>query len=319
MAMHSADSTEKRLEILGEDSEAHFWPQEEEEQSDDSDSDDEDDPYENPGNKRLLQLGRSLSNYAARAGSTDSLSTLSKASTSAPSSPQSYASDDSMESDTGMETSLHGMTALSLGPGSSAAFRAEAAGTLQRAWDEGHAVKNLEVEFGLLVPAFNAGVDAAREEVLRFFLSHIDTSTGVPERLASARKVFITWGPIIGKYATTDRSTLAFDMQRYCCTPQPSTSTSALAPYFGILLRAAYETDLLEETPLIKWRDTDRAQMAAKGQVDMDGKKVDAVQWEEVWKRGKVYVDVLESMESDSEEEESEEGSEEEESGEESD
>ena len=59
--------------------------------------------------------------------------------------------------------------------------------------------------------------------------------------------------------------------------------------------------------------------MPAKGQVDMDGKKVDGEQWEEVWKRGKVYVDVLESMESDDDDESEEESGEEGDSDEESD
>ena len=69
------------------------------------------------------------------------------------------------------------------------------------------------------------------------------------------------------------------------------------APYFGVLLRALYETDTLTEEELVEWRSLSTAR--GEGAKDGEEKKI----WLEIFGRGKVYVDVLEQMESDDEDE----------------
>ena len=72
------------------------------------------------------------------------------------------------------------------------------------------------------------------------------------------------------------------------------------APYFGVLLRALYESDTLTEEELVEWRSLSTAR--GEGAKDEEEKQL----WLEVYNRGKVYVDVLEQMESDDEEGEDE-------------
>jgi translation initiation factor eIF-2B subunit epsilon len=79
------------------------------------------------------------------------------------------------------------------------------------------------------------------------------------------------------------------------------------SPYFGILLRALYESDTLTEEKLVEWRSLS----TARGEGAKDEMETKA--WLEIYGRGKVYVDVLEEMESEDEGEEGEDEEDEEE------
>ena len=264
----------KRLETLGPDSVGYLWPVEEEEPLSDSEDEGED-PFEHPRNKRLLQLGRSLSNLSS---STDSLSTLSAASSSAPSSPMSDASD----------ASLPNIPTLSL-DAVPPAFHVEASASLARAFVEGHSVENAMLELRTLVMGYNAGVDRAREEVTTFLMSKIDVSSGVAAGvLKSATTIWSRWGTMAAGLAP-DLTNIALDVQGYCV------QHDEYAAYFGIILRALYETDVLGEEDLTEWRSLS----AARGEGTKDGKEKKV--WVDVFGKGKVYVDVLEQMESESE------------------
>jgi translation initiation factor eIF-2B subunit epsilon len=276
----------RRNEVLGPDTEGYLWPQEEEEPPSDSE-DEDDDPYEHPRNKRLLQLGRSLSNVTT---STSSLSTLSKASSSPPQSPISIAS----------SSSLPDLPSLSLDAGPPPAFYSEARASLARAFDEGHSIENAILELRTLVMGYNAGIDRAREEVINFLLSRINISGGAAQILASATSVFGRWGKL-AESLTTDPTSVVLDVQSYCV------ENSSHAPWFGIVLRALYETDVVAEEDLVEWRDLSAAQ--GEGQGEENKKK----QWKEMWVKGKAYVDVLEDMESDDDEDDDEEEDEDEE------
>lgn len=293
--VQSAEISAQRLQILGDQSLGFIWPSEEEEPS--SDSEDEgDDPYEHPRNKRLLQLGRTFSNLSA---STSSLSTLSKAS----SSPASTAADSDSDA------SLPDIPSMSLGTGPSAAFTAEAQSTLQRGYEEGYDVLNIGTEMGLLFPAYNAGVDAARKEIVDFILSKINIGTGgaaAAAVLGSATKLFTHWKPIFPKFSS-DPLLILLDIQAYV-VDHPD-----IAGWFGILLRGAYEADLVDEVALVRWREDGQAQGKSADIQQSDSRD----RWAEVWKKGKVYVDVLEQMDSDDDddddnEEEEDDGSEDE-------
>lgn len=82
------------------------------------------------------------------------------------------------------------------------------------------------------------------------------------------------------------------------------------APYFGILLRALYESDILTEEELLEWRSLS----TARGEGTKD--EVEKKAWMELFQRGKVYVDVLEKMESEDEGEDEEDGDEDDDEGE---
>ena len=184
-------------QALGEGQKAYLWPQEEEEAESDSD-DDADDPFEHPRNKRLLQLGRTLSNVSE---STQSLSTLSKAS-SPPESPITVASGAS-----GLD-----MPSLSLDDGPPAAFYTEARASLARAYEEGHAVENARLELRTLVMGYNAGVDRARTEVDNFLMSQVKVEGGAAKALQSATAVWGRWGDILEGLAP-DLTNVALDIQ----------------------------------------------------------------------------------------------------------
>jgi len=184
--------------VLGADSTGYLWPNEEEEPASDSE-DEREDPFEHPRNKKLLQLGRSLSDLTS---STTSLSTLSAASTSPASTPSSIAS----------SASLLNIPILSLDSGPPPAFHTEASASLVRAFDEGHAVENALLELRTLVMGYNAGVDRAREEVTRFLNSKVDTTGPAAKVLASATGIWGRWGAIAAGLSP-DLTNIALDVQ----------------------------------------------------------------------------------------------------------
>lgn len=71
-------------------------------------------------------------------------------------------------------------------------------------------------------------------------------------------------------------------------------------PYFAIFLRALYDVDLLDEESLIEWRSLSTAK--GEGASNESERKV----WQEIYGKGKVYVDILEQMDSEDDEDEDE-------------
>ncbi|TYJ53040.1 hypothetical protein B9479_006317 [Cryptococcus floricola] len=275
-----AASKARSSELLGNESVGFLWPNEEEEPASDSEDEDED-LYEHPANKKLLQLGRRLSNLSSAA---TSLSTLSAASSSAPSSPVSMAS----------STSLPDMPSLQLNAGPPPAFYHEAAASLQRAYEEDHKIENALLELRTLVMGYNAGLDRAREEVVKFFVSKVDISGNAASILGAATKVFTRWGPLISNL-TSDPTLMIIDAQSY------TAHNPEYVPWFGIILRGFYEADLVTEEELVEWRDMKESK--GENVREEEGKAV----WKDIWAKGKGYVDVLEAMESEDEDDECEE------------
>ena len=258
-----------------------LWPQEEELCEEDSDDEGED-PFEHPSNKQLLQLGRSLSNLS---GSQASLSTLSAASSSPTMS--AAATDDS---------SLPDVMGMSI-EASESKFAKESYDTLDRAWQEKHSVDNALVEYRLLIKGLNADWEFSRQQVVNYMLDKIEIKSGIPKVLASATSVFTTWGefplqlaPHPSKPGQTEPLKVVLDVQERCV------DEDSLRPFFGIILRAMYEAELVDEEGLIRWRGLKRSQGAGADEKEEI--------WREVWAKGKAYVDVLEQMESDDESEE---------------
>lgn len=258
------------VEVLGTASVGFVWPTEEEEPPADSDDEDED-PYEHPRNKRMLQLGRSLSRESF---STASLSTLSVASTTPPDSPVSMASSASID-----------VSNLNLNDSVNPAFRNEARSSLTRALDEGHQVKNARLELKTLVMGYNSGIDAAREVVVASLMDRVSLDGGAAKILSSSTALWERWAEL----ATSNSrggSDIAMDVQTYCVR------NPTYAPWFGIFLRALYDGDVVDEDALLKWRSLP----AAQGE---GAKESEQELYKEVFAKGKQYVDVLELMESD--------------------
>jgi translation initiation factor eIF-2B subunit epsilon len=285
--IHLTDIAALREKILGKDCVGYLWPQEEELPADDSDDEGED-PFEHPSNKRLLQLGRSLSNLS---GSRASLSTLSAASSSP---GLSAVSDD--------DSSLPDVMGLTMDAAEST-FQKESHDSLNRAWEEGHSVDNALVEYRLLIKGLNADLDFSRKQVVNFMLDKSDLTSGggAPKILATTTSVFTRWGdlalqlaPHPSKAGQNEPLKVVLDVQERCVDEEE------LRPYFGIILRAMYEADIVDEGGLIRWRGLKRSK--GDGQ-DEDKEEI----WKETWAKGKAFVDALEEMESDDDEEESEE------------
>ncbi|WVO15131.1 hypothetical protein L204_102775 [Cryptococcus depauperatus] len=274
---------DKVTPLVGEDSVGYLWPNEEEELSSDSDNEGED-TYEHPRNKKLSQLGRRLSNLSSP---TTSVSTLSNASSSTPSTPLSIAS----------STSLPDMPSLTLDAGPPQVFYREAADSLQRAWEEDHKIENALLELRTLVMGYNAGLDRAREQVINFLLSKVDASGPAASVLASSTKILSRWGGLITNLTGSNPVQIILDAQFFVLN-HPS-----YIPIFGILLRAFYETDIVGEDELIDWRES----KASRGEELSKDRQNETDSWKEIWTRGKGYVDVLESMESEDDEGESDE------------
>lgn len=181
-------TTAERLAILGPESVGFLWPNEEEQLEEDSDSDGED-PYEHPRNKRLLQLGRRLSNVSS---DDDTASTLSIATSSEGGSPESVASSASLADVP--------MLSLNLGPQATPAFHAEASASLARAFEEDHDWEDALLELRTLVMGYNAGVDAARSEVINAILGAVDVQgKGALQIKTAAVKLWQKWGGMVDK------------------------------------------------------------------------------------------------------------------------
>lgn len=252
---------------------------EEAEVEEDSDDDDDDlEPFEHPKNKRLLQLGRSLDDFS---DDDDTCSTLSAASSDT-GSPSSLASDDSLPDIPSLALDV-------VDP----MFHKEAAASLARAFEEEHSVENARLELRTLVMGYNAGIDAAREECTNFLMSQTDISSNPAAILASVTKIWTRWGELVTSHAS-DTTNIPLDVQQYCVKHQEA------APYFGIVLRGLYESDVIVEEDLLEWRELSSAQ----GEGIQDDKEKKA--WKDTYAKGKVYVDVLEDMDSESDEDEDE-------------
>jgi translation initiation factor eIF-2B subunit epsilon len=252
---------------------------EEEEIEEDSDEDDDDlEPFEHPKNKRLLQLGRTLSRSS---DSDDSCSTLSAASSDA-GTPSSQATDDSLPD-------IPSLALDSVDP----AFHREAAASLARAFAEQHSVENARLELRTLVMGYNAGIDAAREECTSFLMSQIQVSPNPAALLASVTAIWKRWGELVTSHAS-ETTNIPLDVQSYCV------KHDQIRPYFGIVLRGLYESDVIDEEDLIEWRSLSQAQ--GEGTADLEEK----ILWKDTFAKGKAYVDVLEDMDSESEEEDEE-------------
>jgi len=183
---------------IGPNSVGYLWPKEEEEE--DVDSDDEgEDPYEHPHNKKLLQLGRRLSNVSQ---STASLSTLSVASTSPPDTPMSLASDADLEA----------VAHLNLNDGPAPAFFTECRASLTRAFAEDHSIPNALLELKTLVMGYNSGIDLAREEVVNFIMSRVPTEGGAAKILLAATALWERWGGLATSLCR-EPSEVALDVQ----------------------------------------------------------------------------------------------------------
>lgn len=273
------DAKSHRLAVLGPDSVGYIWPNEEEEEASDSEDEGED-PYEHPRNKRLLQLGRRISNLTA---STASLSTLSVASTTPPDSPVSMASSDDLE----------GVAHLKLNDGPPVAFFSEARSSLARAYLEDHSIPNALLELKTLVMGYNSGIDLAREEVVNFFMSKCPTQGGAAKILGESTEIWERWGGMASSFSR-DASEVAIAVQTFCVR------NPEYAPWFGVYLRALYDGDLVDEDSLIEWRSLS----AARGE---GAKESEREAFKELFAKGKQYVDVLEQMESDSDEDDDDE------------
>lgn len=274
---HEEGLRQLNLDVLGPESTGFLWPTEEEEPAEDSDDEGED-PFEHPRNKRLLQLGRRLSNLSI---STVSLSTLSVAS--------------SEEDDISVGSSASGieLANLNIDDGPSDAFYSEARYSLERAFAEGHSVENAQLELKTLVMGYNSGIDAAREEVVNFFMSKTSIDGGAAKILGDATKIWARWGKM-ALNLSRDGSDIALDIQTYCVR------NSAYLPWFGLFLRALYDSDVVDEDALVEWRSL----TAARG----EGAKVDEkAGYLEAFAKGKQYVDILEDMDSGDDDDESEE------------
>lgn len=196
-----------------------------------SDSDDElDDSFENPNNKRLTQIGRSLS---IASSSITSLSSLSKASDS----------EDEDDDDSSLP-----MASLTLDSGPEPKFYSEAGESLDRAFEEGHSVQNALLEFKTLVMGYNAGLDRGREEVVKFFMSKCPSTGGAAQILQGSEKVWERWGKMaVGM--STDAANIILDIQvssllykaegRHSVSRMPSTALgleSTSEPYTTLTL-----------------------------------------------------------------------------------
>lgn len=275
-----ANRAARRLEILGEDSIGYLWPVEEEEEQDSDSEDEGDDPYEHPRNKQLTQLGRSLTNLDED-DDARSCSTLSAAS-SVSSSPATDATEDGL-----LELSVLDLNAVD------PRFHTEAQASIARAYEEDHSVDNARLEYRTLIMAYNAPLDTSRAEVSKFLMSQLDISGGAAAVLQSATKIWERWGELATSLSS-DNANIALDVQRYCVEHE------AYRPFFGVVLRGLYESDVLAEEDLVEWRSLSEA----RG----DGAKEDIKGvWAEVFLKGKTYVDVLEQMDSESEDEDDDE------------
>ena len=154
-------------------------------------------------------------------------------------------------------------------------------------------MENARLELRTLVMGYNAGIDAARREVTDFLMSKTNVSGSAPSILQSTTALWERWGELATSLSP-DLTNIALDTQAWCV------KHDAYRPFFGIILRALYDADIVAEEDLIEWRSLS----TARGVGIKDN--AERAAWEEVYAKGKTYVDVLEQMESESDEDDEE-------------
>ncbi|KAF9264793.1 nucleotide-diphospho-sugar transferase [Marasmius fiardii PR-910] len=134
-------------------------------------------------------------------------------------------------------------------------FRHEVTQSLERAFAEGHSVENAAVELKTLRMASNVPITRVREAVVSAIVEKIPIveGGGVPQR-KEITGVVARWGPLIGKIGGFDGVETISELQAGCLTlPSVHCTTSDRFPFFGQILAALYQDDIVEEEDIRAW------------------------------------------------------------------
>ncbi|CED82551.1 Translation initiation factor 2B, epsilon subunit (eIF-2Bepsilon/GCD6) [Phaffia rhodozyma] len=284
-------SNDARAAILGPNSKGFIWPSDDVSAFSDSEESDIEDPYEYHPNKRLLSLGRRLSDLCL-SDSSGTISVLSRESTPA-SSPTSSTSD---------LPSVPNLT-LVMEVGDEPQFRLECLATLDHAFEKGGAVDDESLDFAALQiksarATTNVGPGIVREVVLFYLLSKVE---GVDEKastvkvMAASDKLFELWGPLLSRFAetTSEKVEVLQFLQKILL------DESALESYYRCFQVALYQNEVIDQQTVAAW-------------VTHPGSK-DGEDMTRLWKAAEGFVEW--AMEPDSSEEEDDGSSEEESDG----
>ncbi|KAF8136711.1 nucleotide-diphospho-sugar transferase [Boletus edulis] len=276
------------LKKLGPESNAIIWPEPK------IDEDEDIDEVEHPNNQRLMRIGDDASDLElSDPGSVTS--------SEAESEPESDAEDEDWlggsslaSSSTSLPLSAPSNLVAQADSAALSEFQHEVTQSLDRAFTEGHSVDNAAVELKTLRMASNVPLRMVREAVVAAIASRIKIveGGGLPQRQEIAAMVS-RWGRLIDKIGGVDAVETIEILQEYC-------ASSDRLPFFGQILAALYQEDIVEEEDIRNWHKKPSAQG--------DGVKPLASQenFQKCWTIGAHMIKQFDEQESEEESEEDE-------------
>ncbi|KAF8447592.1 nucleotide-diphospho-sugar transferase [Boletus edulis BED1] len=276
------------LKKLGPESNAIIWPEPK------IDEDEDIDEVEHPNNQRLMRIGDDASDLElSDPGSVTSSESESE--------PESDAEDEDWlggsslaSSSTSLPLSAPSNLVAQADSAALSEFQHEVTQSLDRAFTEGHSVDNAAVELKTLRMASNVPLRMVREAVVAAIASRIKIveGGGLPQRQEIAAMVS-RWGRLIDKIGGVDAVETIEILQEYC-------ASSDRLPFFGQILAALYQEDIVEEEDIRNWHKKPSAQG--------DGVKPLASQenFQKCWTIGAHMIKQFDEQESEEESEEDE-------------
>ncbi|KAI8332925.1 nucleotide-diphospho-sugar transferase [Chlamydoabsidia padenii] len=166
--------------------------------------------------------------------------------------------------------------AWNLNPAANAArkaaeFKKEIALTIERSLAENHTVDTAALEITGLRMSSNGEYSDVREVVIPLVVDHVDLNNPV----ASLKKVFTQWGPLIGKvtHKHDDQVHVMSLLQKHCA------SNEALGKLFMGALQILYNIDVVEEEAVMEWYTSDISKSGSPAEVKLREKATKFVEW----------------------------------------
>lgn len=269
---------------LGQGSQAHLWPTEDQVPEDEDSDDDE---YKDPRNLALSRLGtgqlNSLSVQAS--GSNSSLSSMSRASSDGDES-DSDSDDDHEGGRANQGAKIAGLDVLNDDDSDPLRdFVSECTQSLDRSFAEGHTVDNAAIELKTLRMASNVDLSEVRKIVIPYLLRRAERNSALVPQLVER------WGGLVSSLTGEGEGAMVhclLEVQRFVAS-----QVEGDMRFFLLTLKGFYEEDVVTDESVFAWYKDPRAREVG----DEAGRKL--------WAGARGFVEMI--AESDSEDEDDEE------------
>ncbi|CAO3623356.1 unnamed protein product [Cunninghamella echinulata] len=153
----------------------------------------------------------------------------------------------------------------------SAEFKKEIALTIERSLAENHSVDTAALEITGLRMSSNGEYSDVREVLIPLIIEQVDKNNA----MASFKKVFTQWGPLIGKvtHKQDDQAHVLQLLQTNCATNE------IYGKIFLGALQILYNIDVIEEEAIMQWYNSDISKSGTAAEVKIREKAAKFVEW----------------------------------------